>query len=83
MPEPDQTNPFRADKYRDPEAQLGGADSVEKTTYVVGEGTDPEREHDVHDPAARVSSSVPGGLLALVVALVFLAMVAYLLGFGR
>ncbi len=24
------------------EAALGGADAVEKTTYVVGEGTDPE-----------------------------------------
>jgi len=29
--------------YAQPEAQLGGADAVEKTTYVVGEGTDPDR----------------------------------------
>ena len=39
MPRPDQANPFDADAYRDPEAQLGGADNVEKTTYVKGEGT--------------------------------------------
>src|SRR5918999_4512522 len=29
-------------KERLPEAELGGADAVEKTTYVVGDGTDPE-----------------------------------------
>jgi hypothetical protein len=27
---------------RSPEVAFGGADAVEKTTYVVGEGTDPE-----------------------------------------
>jgi hypothetical protein len=30
-----------AERYAHPEAQLGGADAVEKTTYVVGEGTEP------------------------------------------
>jgi hypothetical protein len=38
-PGPDQS-PAR---YEHPEAQLGGADAVEKTTYVVGEGTEPDR----------------------------------------
>jgi len=80
VPEPDQINPFRADRYRDAEAELGGADGVEKTTYVVGEGTDPQREKRGNGPAAGLTSSVPSGLLALVVALVFLVMVVYLLG---
>jgi hypothetical protein len=31
-----------ADRYAHPEAQLGGADAVEKTTYVVGEGAEPD-----------------------------------------
>jgi hypothetical protein len=28
----------------DPETAYGGADAVEKTTYVVGEGTDPNAQ---------------------------------------
>ena len=36
-PSPDQGT----GRYEHPEAQLGGADAVEKTTYVVGEGTEP------------------------------------------
>lgn len=28
----------------DREAQLGGADAVEKTTYIVGDGTEPEAQ---------------------------------------
>ena len=28
------------DRYENPEAALGGADAVEKTTYVTGKGTD-------------------------------------------
>jgi hypothetical protein len=30
-----------AARYAQPEAELGGADNVQKTTYVVGEGTEP------------------------------------------
>src|SRR3712207_4696031 len=30
-----------AGRYAHPEAQLGGADAIEKTTYVVGEGSEP------------------------------------------
>ncbi len=29
---------FPQDRYRNPEAALGGADAVEKTTYVTGQG---------------------------------------------
>ncbi len=81
MTNPSQENPFDADRYRDAEAQLGGADSVEKTTYVVGEGTQPERRHDRRAPAANVSARGGSGMLiAIVVALVALAAIAYLLG---
>ncbi len=38
MPTPDETHP----DLPNPEAAYGGADAVEKTSYVVGQGTDPE-----------------------------------------
>jgi hypothetical protein len=40
MPSPEPATPSGSES--SPEAALGGADAVEKTTYVVGEGTDPE-----------------------------------------
>jgi hypothetical protein len=66
----------------DPEAQLGGADSVEKTTYVVGKGTDPEAR--ARGPSATVRGRGAPLVVALVlIALMVLVALAYLLGIVR
>ena len=82
MPDEPQENPFRRDRYRDPEAQLGGADAVEKTTYVVGEGTDPNARRG-KGPSATVGSSAPKVVATVVVVLVVLVALAYLIGVLR
>jgi hypothetical protein len=43
--------------YRNAETALGGADAVEKTSYVVGRGTTPEDQH----PIAGVTAKAPSG----------------------
>ena len=66
----------------DPEAQLGGADAVEKTTYVVGKGTDPETRS--HGPSATVPSRGAPLIIAIVlIGLMVLVALAYLLGIFR
>ncbi|HEY2376262.1 MAG TPA: hypothetical protein VGH98_09845 [Gemmatimonadaceae bacterium] len=66
----------------DPEAQLGGADSVEKTTYVVGKGTDPSARSG--GPSATVPSrGAPFVVAVVLVALMLLVALAYLLGVVR
>ena len=69
-------DPRRPDARRDlpnPEAALGGADDVEKTTYVTGSGTSPEARRKGEQPAARVSGGGMGIggwiLVAIVVAI--------------
>jgi hypothetical protein len=75
---------FPEDRYRDPEAALGGADAVEKTTYVTGQGTDPEAQHKAGTSAARVpSGSGHGATWAIIGFLAVMAVLVYLLGFGR
>ena len=69
--------PHRPDAHQDlpnPEAALGGADSVEKTTYVTGSGTEPggTERRGAHRgrPAARVgggSMGIAGWALVIVV----------------
>jgi hypothetical protein len=65
-----------ADRYANPEAALGGADAVEKTTYVVGEGTEPgarpRGEYVARGAADRPSVAVwiVGGI-AVLIALVY------------
>ena len=69
--------PDRPDPRQDlpnPEAALGGADAVEKTTYVTGSGTEPggveRRGRPRGEPAARVTAggmSIAGWILMLVV----------------
>ena len=61
-----------ADRYAHPEAQLGGADAVEKTSYVVGEGTEPASRPQ-GDVVARGAAGgtnlavwIVGGLAALI-----------------
>jgi hypothetical protein len=82
-PPPDHTNDVDPDRYRDAEAQLGGADGVPKTTYVTGAGTEPERRKG-DGPAAQVhGGGAPRPLLTLVLVLVALVALAYLMGVGR
>jgi hypothetical protein len=64
------------DRYRDAEAQLGGADAVEKTTYVEGRGTRPEARTPRGDTTANVPSrgvSVVAWLVLIVIALLAVA----------
>jgi hypothetical protein len=61
-----------AGRYDDPETPLGGADAVEKTTYVVGEGTEPrsrprgEYVARVESGGANLAAWVVGGIAALI-----------------
>ena len=58
--------------YKSPEAALGGADAVEKTTYVVGEGTEPgARPHGGYVARGAAGGSnviawIVGGVAALI-----------------
>ena len=69
------------DRYRDAEAALGGADAVEKTTFVEGHGTRPEAHVPPGTPTATVPARAGRNVLVwtIVAALVLLA-VAYLGG---
>lgn len=66
-------------QFSDSETALGGADSVEKTTYVTGSGTEPEATAQGHVIAQVPSGSGPNigawavGVIALVIALVYAA----------
>jgi len=75
---------FPQDRYKNPETALGGADAVEKTTYVTGKGTDPSAERPPGIPSARVpSGSGTGATWAIIAFLAIAAVLVYLLGFGR
>lgn len=82
MEQQPQQNPIPRDRYRDAEAQLGGADNVEKTTYVVGKGTDPNARKGA-GPSATVPSGAPKMVAVVVVVLVVLVALAYLIGVMR
>ena len=72
------------DRYENPEAALGGADAVEKTTYVTGKGTDPSAQAPPTAPAARVSPGSGRGTTWMILGfLAIAAVLVYLLGFGR
>jgi hypothetical protein len=72
------------DRYRNPETALGGADAVEKTTYVTGKGTDPSASQPPGSPAARVGAgSGKGATWAIIAFLAVAAVLVYLLGFAR
>jgi hypothetical protein len=72
------TNPPPSQKVDNPEAAYGGADAVEKTTYVTGRGTDPK------DQAKGTTTPPPPGttgmsplawgviIVAALIALVFI-----------
>jgi hypothetical protein len=80
---PDEGGQFPQDRYANPEAALGGADAVEKTSYVTGSGTEPEAMKP-----AGASARVPAGggqnaTWIIIGALLVAAVLVYLLGFGR
>ncbi|HEX7981243.1 MAG TPA: hypothetical protein VF461_21720 [Gemmatimonadaceae bacterium] len=81
---PPEENSFPKDRYTNPETALGGADAVEKTTYVTGQGGEPETIHKQGTPTARVpSGSGHGATWAIIGFLAVMAVLVYLLGFGR
>jgi hypothetical protein len=81
---PPEENSFPKERYSDPETALGGADAVEKTTYVTGKGTEPEAMHKRGTTSARVpSGSGHGATWAIIAFLAIAAVLVYLLGFGR
>jgi hypothetical protein len=72
------------DRYEDAEAALGGADAVEKTTYVTGKGTDPDARKAGDTPSAHVPAGAgQGATWAILVFLAVGAVLVYLLGFGQ
>ena len=81
------------DKFRQqPEVALGGADAVEKTSYVTGSGTDPEarraggehgRTEPAPPPAKGAGGTGPNTTWAIIVFLAVAAVLVYLLGLGR
>jgi len=73
------------DKYRQPpEAALGGADAVEKTTYVTGSGTEPERMRGEGAPTPKGSTpTAPNATSAILIFLAVGAVLVYLFGWGR
>ena len=83
VPEQPQENPFPRERYRDAEAQLGGADAVEKTTYVVGEGTDPNGRKGPGPAATMRGGGAPTIVAAIIVVLVVLVALAYVIGIGQ
>jgi len=75
---------FPQDRYKNPEAALGGADAVEKTTYVTGKGTDPSAQKPPGEPSARVKAGAgQGATWAIIAFLAIAAVLVYLLGYGR
>jgi hypothetical protein len=69
-------------RFDNPEAALGGADAVEKTTYVSGRGAEPKGRAE--KPTAQMP--VGGGLstpLVIILSLLVAAVLVYLLGYGR
>jgi len=75
---------FPQDRYKNPETALGGADAVEKTTYVTGKGTDPSAQKAPAEPSARVKAGGgQGATWAIIAFLAIAAVLVYLLGYGR
>ena len=72
------------DRYRQPEP-LGGADAVEKTTYVTGSGTEPEHRGPEGDRPARKGNAGtgPNATWVILILLFVGAVLVYVLGWGR
>lgn len=66
-----------AEQFVNPEAALGGADAVQKTSYVVGQGTDPAARSggaNAHPRAGQGPNYLAWGVgaVAVLVAVVYL-----------
>ena len=68
--------------FDDPRTSAGDADAVEKTSYVVGQGTDPHAA-DPKNVAARVRPGGPGLGAILLGVIVLLIALIYGIGFFR
>lgn len=71
------------DKDRLPEADLGGADAVEGTTYVVGDGTEPEGRPDGAYVARDAAANGRNLALWAVVGVAALIALVYAIGIFR
>ena len=79
MADPKQESPPDVDAYWQPDVDLGGADTVQKTTYVRGGGTEPDQVST--GPIATVRSHAePSPMIAILVAIAIVAAVVYLVG---
>lgn len=68
-------------RLENPEAALGGADAVEKTSAVVGRGTDPQAQRGDAPAAAELPSGRGPNLVAWgVAAIAGIILLVYLLG---
>ena len=76
----DQGGQIPQDRYRDAEAALGGADAVEKTTYVEGHGTQPETHVPPGTPTATVPARGGRNVLVWIAALVIVLLAIGYLG---
>ena len=68
------------DRYRDAEAELGGADAVEKTTYVEGHRTSPEAHVLPGTPTATVRARAGRNVLIWIVVVVIVLLAVVFLG---
>lgn len=73
------TNDHPEPRFVDSETALGGADAVEKTTYVVGKGTDPDATSPEGRPA-EVGEPRMRPVLWAVAALFVLLVLVYVFG---
>ncbi len=67
-------------QFRNSETALGGADAVEKTTYVVGKGTDPGGKAEGASTAHPRAGGGPNFIAWGIGAIAALVALAYLLG---
>ena len=77
-PDPKFTNP--QPEFTNSETALGGADAVQKTTYGVGQGTDPSASSDGASTAHPNAGSGPNYLAWGIGAIAILVAIAYLVG---
>ena len=74
---------FPPDRYKNAEAALGGADAVEKTTYVTGSGTEPESIKPAGVSAPVAAGGGRSATWVIIGLLLIAAVLVYVLGFGR
>jgi hypothetical protein len=77
--QPDSTNDHPEPRFVDAETALGGADAVEKTTYVVGHGTSPEARSR-NGESADVPRTGMNPLAWIAIGIAVLVAIVYILG---